>query len=290
MFRSLTLLVLLSMPVLPVVAQNASPALPALADLSDEFNDPASLTRWRWHHQVEGWPDLTRAVAIDQVRGEGVLRLEPATSGWYEDWHAPFLFKEVTGDFDATMRLRTSGLTTPMPTRTWSLAGLMARQPRTVTPATWRAGEENWVFITTGTAAQLTQSVIETKTTRNSGSRLELTATCGGWIELRMIRSGALFVLMSRCPGGEWEVRTRFDRPDLGATLQVGLAAYTDWDTMQERFGPQGAARFNPKGIPEGHPDLRVVVDHIRFARPKQGVSSVLDDAHLLGLLQTGAE
>jgi hypothetical protein len=250
---------------LPLAAQQASVALSAT---SDEFNDPATLGRWQWHHRVEGWPDLTKKGAIDAARDGGVLVLEPATSGWYEDWHAPFLFKEVTGDFDVTVRMQVTGLSTPLPTRTWSLAGLMARAPRTVTPATWTPGGENWVFITTGIAARPDQSVIETKTTVNSASRLQLSPVCAGWIELRTVRKGSAFSLSSRCPGGAWEERAAFDRPDLPATLQVGVAAYTDWDTMQEQFGAGGAAQFNTQGIPNGHPDLRVLVDYVRFAGP----------------------
>jgi hypothetical protein len=254
-----------SLPVGTVAAQQASVPL---STLSDEFNDPATLARWQWHHKVEGWPDLTKRVAIEPDREGGVLVLEPATSGWYEDWHAPFLFKEVTGDFDATVRMQITGLSTPLPTRTWSLAGLMVRAPRTVTPATWTRGGENWVFITTGIAARPDQSVIETKTTVASASRLELSPTCSGWIELRTARKGATFTLSSRCPGGVWEERAAFERPDLPATLQVGIAAYTDWDSMQETFGPGGAAQFNPKGIFPGRPDLRVLVDHLRFTPP----------------------
>ena len=35
-----------------------------------------------------------------EVRGDsGQLYLEPWTSGWYADFHAPFLFREVSGDF-----------------------------------------------------------------------------------------------------------------------------------------------------------------------------------------------
>jgi hypothetical protein len=261
--RTTLFLFAVALPILPLSAQQA-PAAPSA--LSDEFTDPATLARWQWHHKVEGWPDLTKKVAIEPGRDGGVLVLEPATSGWYEDWHAPFLFKEVTGDFDVTVRMQVSGLSTPLPSRTWSLAGLMARAPRTVTPATWTRGGENWVFITTGIAARPDQSVIETKTTVSSASRLQLTPTCGGWIELRTVRKGAQFVLSSRCPGGAWEERAAFDRPDLPATLQVGVASYTDWDTMQAQFGTGGAAQFNVKGIPNGHPDLRVLVDYVRFA------------------------
>jgi len=274
-----TTLTLFSLSALAPVGVAAQQAPRAPATLTDEFNDPATLSRWQWHHRVEGWPDLTRKVAIEPRTEGGVLRLEPATSGWYEDWHAPFLFQEVTGDFDVTVRLKISGRASDLPTRTWSLAGLMARQPRKVTPATWSAGGEDWVFITTGIGARPAFSVVETKTTVDSRSHLELLPACGGWIELRTVRTGAAFVLLSRCPGAEWQVRARFDRPDLPATLQVGIAAYTDWDSMQARFGQDGAAQFNVAGVPDGHPDLVVLADYIRFRAPTPTSGKPLTDA-----------
>lgn len=72
---------------------------------------------------------------------------------------------------------------------------------------------------------------------------------------------------MSRCEGGQWEARAHFDRPDLPATLQVGIAGYTDWDHIVAAYG-QDAKAFNTKGVPGGTPDLAVHVDWFHILRP----------------------
>jgi hypothetical protein len=259
----LTMLLLLG----PLAAAAQQPASADLADLSDEFGDPASLARWRQYHEVEEWPNMLRRIDIGDT-SPGHLYLEPATSGWYADWHAPFMFKEVAGDFDATVRLSASGLRGGLPSRTWSLTGLMVRAPRAITSRTWTPGGENWVFITTGIGAEAGQPAIETKTTVNSASRLRLAPACAGWIELRVVRVGAEFTLSSRCGDGGWTVRERFSRPDLPGRVQVGLVAYTDWDHIEPRYGndPHG---FNTRGVPDGTPDLAVRVDWVRFSRPR---------------------
>jgi hypothetical protein len=115
---------------------------------------------------------MLKRMAVDEASGE--LRLEPYTSGWYEDFHAPFLFREVTGDFVVTARLRADGLDGGVPGVPWSLAGLMVRAPRGVTPATWRPGGEGWLFLTTGVADAPGRPVFETKTTLDSRSTLRL--------------------------------------------------------------------------------------------------------------------
>lgn len=234
-----------------------------LAALGDEFTDAASLARWLRFDETEGWPSLT---ARESVR-DGTLRLEPSTSGWYAEWHAPFLFRSVTGDFEASTRLRATGLAGGLPTAPWSLAGLMARAPRTIGPEAWRPAGEQWLFITAGVADALTAPVIETKTTVNSASRLRLDPGCPDWMELRMTRRGAVFTLASRCEGGDWVPRATFERPDLPATLQVGIAAYTDWYTIQGRYGDDAHA-FNRVGITDGKRGLIAEVDWIRYRKP----------------------
>lgn len=235
-----------------------------LSCLGAEFGDARTLADWRQFHEVEGWPDMTRRLEVRAAAGE--LYLEPHTSGWYADFHAPFVFRQVSGDFVVTTRLRADGLAGGLPRTPWSLAGLMVRAPRAVTPATWRPGGEDWLFITTGVAEDPTQPVIETKTTRGSLSRLRLHAARAGWVELRVTRRGAAFELASRWDGEEWVVRDRFERADLPATLQVGLNAYTDWHSTTElQSDPR---RFNTTVVTSGKPDLGVRVDWIRFARP----------------------
>ena len=231
--------------------------------LGDEFDGRSTLANWRQFHEVEGWPNMTKRLELRDAAGE--LYLEPQTSGWYADFHAPFVFREVTGDFVVTTRLRADGLTGSLPRAPWSLAGLMVRAPRAATPATWTPGGEDWLFITTGVAEDVATPVLETKSTRHSQSRLRLHPARAGWVELRITRRGSAFELASRWDGEEWVVRERFEREDLPATLQVGLNAYTDWySTTALQADP---LRFNTTVVTNGKPDLGVRVDWIRFAR-----------------------
>jgi len=252
-----------------VAAAQAARALPPrtdeLAALSDEFTSAASLARWKEFHTAEGWPSMTRRMGVDSATGE--LRLEPGTSGWYADFHGPFLFREVTGDFQVTTRLRADGPDGQVPTTPWSLAGLMVRAPRDVTPATWTPGGEAWLFLTTGVAGAPSTPVFETKSTVSSRSALRLHPARGGWVELRIVRRGAEFELLTRYDGEEWEVRERFHRPDLPATVQVGINAYTDWNSASALHGDP--FRFNTVPFQGGSPGLHLRVDWIRFARPE---------------------
>jgi hypothetical protein len=240
-------------------------ALPPIALLSDEFDGAASLGRWRSHGAVEGWPEMIRTLRIDEV---GVLRLEPTVSGWYADFRAPFLFQEVDGDFVATTRVRARGTNGDLPSVTWSLAGLMVREPRATTAATWEPRAENWLFATTGIAGRAGQPVLETKTTVNGRSALNLHPVPAGWMELRIVRVRADFLVFYRPDGAaEWMLQERFHRPDLPRTLQVGVNAYSGWDLVPELWNDPGA--FNRTVITDRATDLAAEFDYVRFDRPR---------------------
>lgn len=236
-----------------------------LKSLSDEFTNASSLSRWIPYHVAEGWPDHTKKVAVDPS-GSGTLVLEPWTSGWYAELHAPFLYKTVKGDFSVTTRLQARGRDSEVPERTWSLAGLMVRKPRTTGRDDWKPGDENWLFLTTGVAQEPGKPVFESKTTVKGKSRLELHPARSGWIELRIARTGPAFTLSYRYPGDpgdDWVEHRRFERPDLPEEVQVGLIAYTDWDSAQHL--QNDPFRFNTTVIKDGKPDLVTLVDYVRF-------------------------
>ena len=248
------------------VRRPAAP-LPDIAPLSDEFDDAASLARWRSHAEAEGWPEMARAADVDRT-APGALYLEPHTSGWYADFRAPFLFREVTGDFVATTRVRAAGKSSPVPTVPWSLAGLMVREGRSTSMATWEPRGENWLFATTGVAERPGEPVLETKTTVNGRSALTLHPVKAGWIELRIARVGPDFLVLYREEGAsEWTVRERFFRPDLPPTVQVGIAAYTGWNSMREYWNDPAA--YNRQVLKDRDADLAVSVDYVRFERPR---------------------
>jgi hypothetical protein len=237
-----------------------------LQSFSDEFGDEKSLANWKQFHQAEGWMTMTKTLDVNKTSA-GNLYFEPMTSGWFEDFHGAFLFKEITGDFLATTRLKVSGKTGEMPTALWSLAGLMAREPRpAVTKDSWQPRGENWLFLTTGIAEPGGQMVFETKSTANSRSNLKLRPAKTGWVELGIARVRSAFVLLYRYDGEtKWTIQERFHRRDLGRTLQVGINAYSDWYGAQEFH--KDPFKFNTTEVKNGKADLVLQVDYVRFRR-----------------------
>ena len=189
-------------------------------------------------------------------------------SGWYADFRGPFLYQEITGDFVATTRVRARGTGGALPSTTWSLAGLMVREPRATTAQTWQPRAENWLFATTGIAGQAGQPVLETKTTVNGRSALNLHPVPAGWMELRIVRVRADFLVFYRPEGAaEWALQERFFRPDLPRTVQVGVNAYSGWDLVPELWSD--AAAFNRTVIADRATDLAAEFDYVRFDRPQ---------------------
>jgi hypothetical protein len=258
-----------------------SPADDDLVPLGDEFSGDAPDGRWRWFHEANGWPSMLRAADVGRTRA-GHLTLEPALSGWFADYHGPFLYQTVAGDFDVTARVRAGSAAAPgdsLPRSLWSLVGLMARAPRPVSPATWAPRAENWLFLTTGTAEAPGVPVFETKSTVNSGSNLKLRPGRSGWVELRLVRLRETFLLLSRLPGERWRVRERVLRRDLPGAVQVGVTAYSDGTSAPPAMADPAA--YNTAAPAEraryGRPDLRAAVDYVRVRRPPR-LSDVAPD------------
>ncbi|WP_299363613.1 hypothetical protein [Winogradskyella sp.] len=229
-------------------------------DLSDEFSDSKSLKNWKRFYEEEKWPDMMKSIEIE----DGMLVMEPNTSGWYADYHAPFIFKELTGNFTVTTRLKISGLNSEVPKATWSLSGIMIRAPRDITPKSWTPNGENWMFLTTGFARDLVQPVFETKTTVNSKSKLKLHPNKLDWVSLKADRKGGVFTLSYRYnEKDQWTVIETFVRNDLPKTLQVGLCSYTDFYSAGKEL-MDDYYKYNTTVVNYGSPDLRVKVDFFR--------------------------
>lgn len=230
--------------------------------LSDEFSDTIDLRQWIRFHEAEGYPNKIQSLLVK----EGKLQLQPKASGWYADYQAPFLFKMLTGNFDVRARLKVTGKNNELPTIDWSLAGLMVRQSRQTDKNSWQPGQENWLFITTGVAEQTQLPVFEVKTTNNSLSNLKLRPAKPGWVELRIVRIDAAFIMMSRYEGQPWQVLERFYRPLLTGPLQVGLNAYSCWNNIPVHL-QRDPKKFN-ETIADVPADLLLEVDYVRFKRP----------------------
>lgn len=257
----------------PVSAGGGAPQA-SLAGLSDEFDDAKTLGDWQRVEKVEGWGN-------DQIESLGIqkgwLTVVPRTSTWYRDYRGILLFKPVSGDFVVTTRMmanRRSG--TGAPRSKFSLAGIMVRTPRKITPQSWQPGGENYVFLSLGAGDQPGNYQLEVKTTVASDSQLSLTPAAGGEALIRVARIGGSVITLVR-EGGAWRVHRRYARPDFPATLQAGLTCYTDWDNAS-KLQP---AAHNAATIREGAPDLVASFDYVRYARPEvpsELVGKRLDD------------
>lgn len=236
--------------------------------LGDDFSSPATMESWKWLHAVEGWPDKVRKVEVS----DGRLVIEPGTSGWFADKNAPFLFKEVTGDFDVRARVRATGLVSDIPQTTWSLGGLMVRVPKRTKKDNWIPRDENWLFMTTGVGEVPGKQVVETKYTLNSRSNLKLRDARADWITLRIVRVGHAFILLTKYDNDtSWTVQDRFYIADWPPVLQVGFNAYTNSMAVPGNILWGDPLRFNSEVFDHlGKVDFRLTVDLITFKRPKQ--------------------
>jgi hypothetical protein len=154
-----------------------------------------------------------------------------------------------------------------VPQRSFSLAGLFIREPRTFTRASWTPKNENWLFFSVGTAFPAGRPQFEVKSTYNSLSTLKISDAQEGWMRLRIARSGELFTLLAQEDGSrEWRVLEQFIRPDLPDTLNVGLTAYADYDSVAPIY--PNYQQYNEEGAPTQNADLVAYIESIEFRRP----------------------
>lgn len=237
-----------------------------ISGLSDEFDDPTTLSRWQRVFQAEQTrADQLSVIDIGRTR-RGRLTLIPHTSTWYQDYRGVLVYKLVEGDFVVTTLLQTSNRAgTGAPRSPYSLAGLMIRTPRDVTPRTWQPGGENYIFLSHGSARSPGRFEFEVKTTVNSRSDLEVTPAQNAEVIIQVARVGSDFVLLRKDGDRPWEVHRRYRRADMPAELQVGLTVYTDYNTAS-RLPP---LQQNTQVIRTGNPDLRASFEFVRFRRPQ---------------------
>lgn len=193
--------------------------------------------------------------------------------------------------------------------RLYSLGGILIREPRAITHAApqpyttnavwppqnfgsdWTPGDETWantsetvgkgenyIFLSLGTAGNSGTRQFEIKDTRRSRSELYFSSNgIGGSNEawLQIVRVGGTVVcLRKHSAAGPWIVENRYPNadhafPQFGATLQVGITAYTDFNSIvaYEAGGPTTQFHANYINLP-GQPDLILDVDYLRLQRP----------------------
>jgi hypothetical protein len=220
---------------LALAALGATP----LATLSDEF-ETSPLAGWNVTYGDDFGDGTDHGVAVR----DGALTLTPRTSWWVDDREALYVAKPVTGDFVATMRVRVTGTESEEPRSNWTLSGILARDPRST------HARENWVSFRTGWVDG--GWVYERKTTQGSRSRLVLWPSHDGWVDLRLARVGARFLLLRR-DGSAWKLHWEYARPDFGKALQVGIDAFTGYDAPRgDMVARVDWIHFAPTGIPAG--------------------------------------
>ncbi|WP_309005038.1 hypothetical protein [Pelagicoccus sp. SDUM812005] len=238
-----------------------------LSTLSDEFEAASSLSNWSRIFETEGWgADQMQSVDVGESRG-GYLTMVPKTSSWYRDWRGILMYKRIAGDFVATMEVEPRNRALDgAPASSYSLAGIMARAPRDSIrqPSDWRANGENYIFLSLGTGNNPGHYQFEVKSTVNSASSLEIDAGAPRAI-IQVVRLGEVFLVLRKLEGGDWEVHRRYRRSDMPDTLQVGITAYTDWESV-ELMDP---FEHNRSSIDGHSPDLNAAIDYFRFKRPR---------------------
>lgn len=237
-----------------------------LSLLSDEFTDPSTLKKWLRVYQTEKTnADQLEQFDISKTR-EGWMVMMPYTSTWYMDYRGVLAYKLVKGNFVVTSNIRVGRRNgNGAPQSNYSLAGLMIRTPRTVTPQTWKPGGENYIFLSLGSANKPGAFQFEVKTTLNSRSSLSVTDADTPTALIQIARIGNEFILLKKTPEGAWNIHQRYRRTDMPEELQVGLTVYTDYRNAS-RMQP---AAQNTQVIKQGRPDLVAGFDYVRFKRPE---------------------
>jgi len=290
-----------------------------LAPLSDELDDGTTTNTWLRNYVEEGWnADKLEIWNIHDSRS-GHMRLMPYSSTWFNDYTGALAYKEVSGDFVATIQLdvgRRNGLP-GRPASDYSWAGLLVRAPRGLTQAApvpdpgpgvvlpwppppfgepnhyttpWQPGTENYIYLASGFATNAINAnpnvwQYEAKSTTNGVSSFYSSANGTGTgvsvSTLQIVRIGQTFVLLRRHGDGPWIVETRYELPAMPDTLQIGLTAYGDWNYVST----QNELHHNrTAAVGVGNPDIVADVDFYRLQRPHASLS----EAALQALALTG--
>jgi hypothetical protein len=219
-----------------------------IADLSDEFNDSSTLSNWSILNIVQGTPPHYSILDINTSTA-GKFTVVPTGNFWFDDEHATFVYKMVTGDFvmHTLVSAHNINSTTEPPHSQYNGGGLMVRDPAS------QMSMENWVIMTTGYQDQYVGT--EDASTAMSVTSLNLRPDSFE-LELIICRLGDTLHLFSRpLDRVTWQDVDDDVRPDLPSTIQVGIAAQS----------------FEPPH------DVRVEFDYVRFAVPTDLMSCTAD-------------
>jgi hypothetical protein len=212
----------------------------ALIAMSDEFDDPATLSNWRLLHVEESRPAQHSTLAIDTV-DSGRLTLVPVHSGWYADGTGPFLFKEITGDFVVQIHVNAGNVENHdiAPTREYNAAGILVRDPDSV------SGDQDWLAFNLGYQSNQNGVGTEGKTTVDSVSTLYLNPGARSG-RLSLCRLGNTYHMLRWLDDeSSWTEVHTFTRADLPDRVQVGMMA-NGWTPPPDLYATFSWIRFAP--------------------------------------------
>ncbi|MFZ4763737.1 MAG: hypothetical protein ACOYMN_02185 [Roseimicrobium sp.] len=276
---------------LPVSVDYLSPVpvVDPLASAGDEFSDAATLATWQRLDQSEGWG--ANKLTTHEI-SSGRMRLIPSVSGFYQDYVGPYVFRNVTGDFIATVQMDVSRRDNAAgrPSSNFSIGGLILRRPKTITNAgaspggDWIAGAENSIAFNFGTADPVAQPNANqwqcvVSNTTNSVSNF-YTSTQGillseNTVTMQIVRVGSTIVLLRQHPGGQWITEQRYTRADFPATLQIGLGTATNFNAIAG-LTPFNHNRTAPAG---GTPDVVLDAEWFRLSTPSASLTTTVLNA-----------
>lgn len=219
-------------------ALTCAAALAATLPASDEFGGTA-LSGWNVLRGDDFGEGTDHAISVDG----GSLVLAPKVSWWVDGHEGLYVWKPVTGDFVATMRVNVTGTAAAKPDSDWTLSGILVRNPASTHE------RENWISLRTGVVHG--DWAYERKTTAGSRSVLVLSSSHEGWVDLRVARVGSRFFLLRRNAAGRWSLLWTYVRADLPRTLQVGMDAFTGFESPHgDLVSHVDWFRFAPTGVP----------------------------------------
>jgi hypothetical protein len=173
-------------------------------------------------HNSQTWNLFNPSVYSIKQNTSTTLQLDLIQNAlWFQASQGGLIYQNVTGNFTITATVnavRKSDNNQPAICDV-CLGGLMARNPNT-------GSGENYVHVVTGVTPN--GAGYETKNTTNNVSPYSAVGDTNTKHDLRIQRTGNTFTLYQRLTGAvTWNVAATFDRPDLPATLLVGINIYT---------------------------------------------------------------